>query len=52
MASMTSCAGCTLSAGLVTAMFVVGRVIAWWANRARMRAMARVEQSLDTPSAP
>jgi len=41
---MDACAGCTLSAGLVAVMFVVGRVITWWANRLRLRAMAKVER--------
>jgi hypothetical protein len=45
---MATCAGCALSAGMVTAMFVLGRVITWWANHVRAKAMARVEHEAST----
>lgn len=41
---METCAGCAFSAGTAALMFVAFRAIAWWANRARLRAMARVER--------
>ncbi|MFO0568991.1 MAG: hypothetical protein U0263_25255 [Polyangiaceae bacterium] len=41
---MQACPGCAVSAGAMATLYVVGRVIAWWANRVRMRAMAQVER--------
>lgn len=41
---METCWGCALSAGTATVLFALGRAIMWWANRARARAMARVER--------
>ncbi|GMV13346.1 MAG: hypothetical protein AMXMBFR56_15700 [Polyangiaceae bacterium] len=41
---METCFGCAFSAGAAALMFVVFRSIAWWASRARTRAMARVER--------
>ncbi|MCA9600280.1 MAG: hypothetical protein KC776_43550 [Myxococcales bacterium] len=44
------CAGCALSAGAATVMWVSGRVITWRANSKRARAMAAVEAELSEPA--
>jgi hypothetical protein len=43
---MQTCAGCAFSAGTAVVLYLTGRVITWWANRARAQAMARVEREL------
>ena len=44
---MATCAGCAFSAGTVTAMYVIGRLISLGANFMRARAMARVAREHD-----
>ncbi len=43
---METCAGCAFSAGTAVVLYVTGRLITWVANRARAKAMARVEREL------